>query len=263
MKDDYLWDGTGEPDPEVERLEQMLSVYKHQPKKLDLPARPTVWFPRHLAAAAAIALMAIAGLLVYLNKGSQTPPVVADRNNPAIEQPAPGPQTGPQSNPGEVDNQEGSKPRATDGQIAERRPVRRAPKRVEKPEPENADQNVAGLAYFDLETAKHLEKAEMLLRSFKNVSLDSDDYVAEASYEKELSRKILQRNVQLRLNAEAKGNLPAEELLGSLEPLLLDIANLPERPSQEDVRSVKERILKTEMIPTLQIYSAPIMARND
>jgi hypothetical protein len=60
-----------------------------------------------------------------------------------------------------------------------------------------------------------------------------------------------------------KGNLPAEELLGSLEPLLLDIANLPEKPSQDDMRSVKERIQKTEMIATLQIYSAPIMARND
>ena len=260
MKDDYLWDGTGEPDPEVERLEQMLSVYKYQPKKLDLPAKPTVWFPRHLAAAAAIALMAIAGLLVYLNKGSQAPPTVAFENRPAAEQPAPAPQTGQQPNPGE---QASPKPDAKAQHIAQRQGPKRAPKRVEKAEPEYTDQTVAGLAYFDLETAKHLEKAEMLLRSFKNVSLDSDDSASEASYEKELSRKILQRNVQLRLNAEAKGNLPAEELLGSLEPLLLDIANLPERPSQEDVRSVKERIQKTEMITTLQIYSAPIMARND
>ena len=88
MKDDYLWDGTGEPDPEVERLEQMLSVYKYQPKKLDLPARPSVWFSPRLAAAAALVLMAVAGLLVFLNKDDHTPPTVADKDNTAVEQPA-------------------------------------------------------------------------------------------------------------------------------------------------------------------------------
>ena len=263
MKDDYLWDGTGEPDPEVERLEQMLSVYKYQPKKLDLPARPSVWFSPRLAAAAALVLMAVAGLLVYLNKGEHTPPTVADKGNTAVEQPGPQPGSEPQTNPEDAVKDDLSNPGQTAQQVAKSPAPRRRQKRVERVEPDTVDETVGGLAYFDLETAKHLEKAQMLLRSFKNVSLESDDYVAEASYEKELSRSILQKNVLLRRNAEAKGNLPAEELLGSLEPLLLDIANLPEKPSQDDVRSVKDRIQKTEMITTLQIYSAPIMARND
>jgi hypothetical protein len=156
-----------------------------------------------------------------------------------------------------------SKPDPTMQEIAKSPRPKRAMKKDEKVKPDNPEETVGGLAYFDLETAKHLERAQMLLRSFKNVSLESDDSVADASYEKQLSRSILQKNVLLRRNAEAKGNLPAEELLGSLEPLLLDIANLPEKPSQDDVRSVKERIQKTEMIATLQVYSAPIMARND
>ncbi|HET8678448.1 MAG TPA: hypothetical protein VFO63_21785 [Blastocatellia bacterium] len=262
MKDDYLWDGTGEPDPEVERIEQMLSVYKYQPKKLDLPARPTVWFSPRLAAAAALVMMAIAGLLVYLNKGEQAPPFVAT-DNPVVEQPAPGPVTGSKVNPDDGVKDKASKPGPTTQEVAISPRPRRAVKKDEKVEPDNPEETVGGLAYFDLETAKHLERAQMLLRSFKNVSLESDDSVADASYEKQLSRSILQKNVLLRRNAEAKGNLPAEELLGSLEPLLLDIANLPEKPSQDDVRSVKERIQKTEMIATLQVYSAPIMARND
>ena len=33
MKDDYLWDGSGEPDPEVQKLERVLGSYRH-----DLPA---------------------------------------------------------------------------------------------------------------------------------------------------------------------------------------------------------------------------------
>jgi hypothetical protein len=258
MKDDYLWDGTGEPDPEVERLEQMLSVYKYQPKKLDLPARPTVWFSPRLAAAAAIVMMAIAGLLVYLNKGEQAPPIVAT-DTPVVEQPA----TQTENKQQVLPEQKDSKPGPTVQEIAKSHRPKRAVKRVESVEPDNSDVEVGGLAFFDLETAKHLERAQMLLRSFKNVSLERDDYVTEATYEREISRSILEKNVLLRLNAEAKGNMPAEELLGSLEPLLLDIANLPEKPSQEDVRSVKERIQKTEMITTLQIYSAPIMARND
>lgn len=262
MKDDYLWDGTGEPDPEVERLEQMLSVYKHQPKKLDLPARPTVWFSPRLAAAAALVLMAVAGLWVFLNKGNDQSSIVAT-GGPAVEQPVAEPESGQQVKPGEVVKQADSKPGVTNQQVAQNQRPRRAQKRVERVEPVNSDETVEGLAYFDLETAKHLEKAQMLLRSFKNVSLESDDYAAEASYEKEVSRGILQKNVLLRRNAEAKGNLPAEELLGSLEPLLLDIANLPVKPSQEDVRSVKERIQKTEIITTLQIYSAPIVARSE
>jgi hypothetical protein len=49
-------------------------------------------------------------------------------------------------------------------------------------------------------------------------------------------------------------------LLGSLEPFLLDIANLPDRPSNDDVRSIKERMHKKEIVAALQIYSAPTLS---
>src|SRR5260370_17181507 len=30
MKDDYLWDGSGEPDPEIQKLETALGRYRHR-----------------------------------------------------------------------------------------------------------------------------------------------------------------------------------------------------------------------------------------
>jgi hypothetical protein len=31
-RDDYLWDGSGEPDPEVQRLERLLTQFRHEPR---------------------------------------------------------------------------------------------------------------------------------------------------------------------------------------------------------------------------------------
>lgn len=65
---DYLWDKTGEPDAEVERLEKLLGGLGHQPRALELPPAARVeQAPRGLrsrpalAAAAALALMFLAG----------------------------------------------------------------------------------------------------------------------------------------------------------------------------------------------------------
>ena len=67
MNDDYLWDGSGEPDPEMQRLESVLGRFRHN--------RPAPQFPEHggvgdwlrarvallrLAAVAALALVVIA-----------------------------------------------------------------------------------------------------------------------------------------------------------------------------------------------------------
>ncbi len=65
MSDDYLWDKSGAPDPETERLEHLLGRFHYQPQPLNLPLDPPVttsrrvFFPS-LAAAAAVALLAVA-----------------------------------------------------------------------------------------------------------------------------------------------------------------------------------------------------------
>jgi hypothetical protein len=62
MRDDYLWDRSGEPDPETERLERTLQGLRHQPRPLELPVmRPRRQLFHGLAAAAAIVLMVLAG----------------------------------------------------------------------------------------------------------------------------------------------------------------------------------------------------------
>jgi hypothetical protein len=67
MKEDYLWDKSGEPDPEIERLEQTLGRlrYKRAAEPLPLP-EPARWSPRlsfspALAVAAALLLLLLAG----------------------------------------------------------------------------------------------------------------------------------------------------------------------------------------------------------
>jgi Putative zinc-finger len=108
--------------------------------------------------------------------------------------------------------------------------------------------------FFDFETTRHLEKAQVLLRSFANASSTSAEDLA---YDKRVSRELLLRNILLRREAEGSENAPAKSLLGSLEPLLLDIANLPAMPAAGDLASVKRRIRKSEIVAALQVYSSP------
>ena len=106
----------------------------------------------------------------------------------------------------------------------------------------------------DMQTARHIENAEMLLRSFRNSQLSSGEQNPALSYEKQRSRELLADNILRRRDAETEGNIRTEELLSSLEPILLDIANLPDKPSPDDVRTIKERMQKTEIIAALQFH---------
>jgi len=79
MKDDYLWDGSGEPDPEVEKLERALGRYRHNQlaPAFDLveeihPAKErkpffTLRFSLRLAALAAT-LLIVATLFYFLRR---------------------------------------------------------------------------------------------------------------------------------------------------------------------------------------------------
>jgi hypothetical protein len=79
MNNDYLWDGTGEPDAEVQELEEVLSSLRYQPRPLVLPADIQLaprrrYFPV-LAAAAAIALVALVlGVWLRMQREQISPP---------------------------------------------------------------------------------------------------------------------------------------------------------------------------------------------
>jgi hypothetical protein len=87
---DYLWDKTGEADPEVERLEGLLGGFAHRPGRVELPpevAAPTrTSRPRlaRYAAAAALLLAALAGALVTLRPAeTHEARLPAPQNSPA------------------------------------------------------------------------------------------------------------------------------------------------------------------------------------
>lgn len=107
----------------------------------------------------------------------------------------------------------------------------------------------------EMEIARHVEKAQMLLRSFRNVRLAETSHAPDIAYEKEQSRKLLYRNITLRREAAARGNAPAEKMLNQLEPILLDIANLPDRATARDVRSIERRMQQKEIVAALQVHS--------
>lgn len=114
--------------------------------------------------------------------------------------------------------------------------------------------DVAFSAAEDEETQKHIEQAQNLLRSVRNLEFSDDDTEVDVSYEKDLSRRLLDENVVLRRDAEMSGKYPVKILLSSLEPFLLDIANLPERASPDDLRVIKDRVQKTEIVAALHSY---------
>jgi FecR protein len=85
MNDEYLWDGSGEPDPEIQKLENTLAKFRHQRQAPDFPEitamqQPRFWqkfFPTNwsfglAAATAAILFMAAFGILRWSQKPNTT-----------------------------------------------------------------------------------------------------------------------------------------------------------------------------------------------
>ncbi len=103
----------------------------------------------------------------------------------------------------------------------------------------------------DQETAKHIEQSQNLLRSIRNVQVTDNDDDIDVTYDKALSRRLLSENIILRRDAEAKAQFPTKTLLSDLEPFLIDIANLPDKASSDEVRTIKERVQKTEIVAAL------------
>jgi hypothetical protein len=114
--------------------------------------------------------------------------------------------------------------------------------------------DVALSAAEERETATHIEQAQNLLRSVRNIEGSDDNSDVDVTYEKALSRRLLNENVVLRREAEMRGRFPTKVLLADLEPFLIDIANLPDKAAPNDLRVLKDRVLKTEIVAALQAY---------
>jgi hypothetical protein len=101
-----------------------------------------------------------------------------------------------------------------------------------------------------LSTARHAEQAQNLLRSFRNASATGADDLA---YERGRSQELLYQNIVLRREAARGGKPEVEATLTQLEPILIDIANLPDKPASEDVRSIKNRMERKNIVAMLHV----------
>jgi len=195
---------------------------------------------RPLASLIAVLLLAIAIGIVYLVSRQPEPnKAVADTNKPAPSQPKNEPQ---------------NKPEFVAAQPKPRPHIKRATNRVA---PDQSDVLSSDLAYLDIDeqdTARHIEQTENLLRSIRNVPTTDSDEDIDVTYDKQLSRRLLNENVVLRRDAEMKAKFPTKTILTDLEPFLIDIANLPDHARPEDVRAIKERVQKTEIVAALLVY---------
>jgi hypothetical protein len=102
---DYLWDKTGEPDPEIQQLEEILGTLRYQPRPLEIPTGLRVGreqsffrsFATPLAIAATIAMLLLGlGLFLGLQRLRQSQPqqIVKTPDTPRL-QPNPAPALSP------------------------------------------------------------------------------------------------------------------------------------------------------------------------
>jgi hypothetical protein len=226
-------------------------------------------FPLPLRVAFACLAVAAGAWLLFnrAEKRIAPPPAVVNNAGPGSEQKKLAenneqPRQGEQR-PGEVVAQKErlASPRRARG----RKPERAVEQAYSSRAPERRD---ASADYLDAEIASHVEEAELLMRAFRNIKPSGEQTTFDVSYEKQLSKELLAKNMLLRRsaenrkNAESRKNLAVEDLLSSIEPLLLDIANLPDRPAQDDVRSIKDLMQRQEVVAALQFYSAKATSRN-
>ena len=239
-------------------------------KKILAPVRPTAarrlqWsFGTQAIAFAALAIVAaLIGLVIYQTSNQKAP-----EKQVAVNAPSPVPsasvqpkQAQPEPSPAPNKNNEESSPRRTPAQPA-KRPVVREPKPGEQfaalpiPEPvRSADAQTM--------TAMHFEKSETLLLAFKNVRLTEPGSATEVGYERKRAQQLVYQNMMLRREADAAGDVQSAALLEKLEPILLDIANLPDKPDKDAVRVIRERVERKNIVGLLRVNSTALARALD
>ena len=85
MNDDYLWDKTGQPDPEIQQLEQILGTLRYQPKPLVIPRRN--YFPLLAIAASLLLALLAGGIWLRVRSHDEVPPQQARLETPTPKSP--------------------------------------------------------------------------------------------------------------------------------------------------------------------------------
>jgi hypothetical protein len=178
------------------------------------------------------------------------------RGRPRLARTKPNPRVGPESARVRRDDYGTRRQRREDLNREVPREMARAESTALQPSPAIAAPYSAGslraAADPALRVGRHAERVERLLRSFRNARLTDDDPTLDVADARRQSKRLLHSNIALRREATSAGDLPVEGWLDSLEPVLLDISNLPDKPSPDDVGSIKERIRRRQLVGVLQ-----------
>ena len=242
------------------------------------PARRLGWSfgPSAVAFATLVIAAAIIGLLFYQSSKKsegESQPVAQQTQSPSPAPSGSGEQSRqqPQATPEPGREQPQPSPNKGNDETPRRQPPKkivREPKPGEQfavvPAPVRPDdpQTIRSADAQTL-TAMHFEKSETLLLAFRNVRLNERVAAAEVGYERKRARQLVYQNMMLRREADASGDVQISSLLESLEPILIDIANLPDRPDENAVRVIRQRVERKNIVPLLRVNSTALARALD
>jgi cytoskeletal protein RodZ len=251
-------------DPTVQNraLKKILATPSHA------PARGFAWSFGTSAVAFATLLIvaAIIGLLMYKSSNTRTNDqhLTAQTPRPVPTASVEQKQSEPEASPAPSKDNEQTAPRRSPSPApAKKQPLVREPKPGEQfasipstPEPvRSADAQTM--------TAVHFEKAETLLVAFRNVRLNDPGTAAEVAYERKRAQQLVLQNMMLRREADVAGDVQISSLLENLEPILIDISNLPDKPDKDAVRVIRQRVERKNIVPLLRVNSTALARALD
>ena len=217
-----------------------------------------------LAFAALLIVAAIVGFVAYQKSNQREHKEVAT----VVQTPSPAPAATVE--PAKPETKESPEPPAPNkGSNDEKRsaPVKRPLVREPKPGEQFAAIPAAPervrSADAETMTAIHFETSERLLLAFKNVRLDEPSATEEVSYERKRAKQLVYQNMLLKREADASGDVQVSSLLENLEPILIDIANLPDKPDEDTVRAIRERVERKNIVGLLRVNSAALARALD
>jgi negative regulator of sigma E activity len=243
-------------------LKKMLS------RERRVPALQWAFRTPAVAFATLLIVGAIIGLIIYQSKRYPNTPETAVVQTPSPVPSAtvePNKQPSPEASPEPAKGTEQPNKQDKETQSPRRSaPVRRPPSREPKPgEQFAAIPEPVRSADAETMTAIHFEKSERLLRVFRNVRMNEPGAAAEVGYERKRAQQLIVQNMMLRREADASGDVQISSLLENLEPILIDIANLPAKPDPDAVRVIRERVERKNIVGLLQVNSTALARALD
>jgi negative regulator of sigma E activity len=256
------------PAAQADALKRILGQPVEQPRIS--PAKPKLGWswgfaPRAIAFAAFIVIAALTGFIVYrATQNKQAEPPQITQKNPLPVFVTPTPQATPGNHePVHVDQPKSGSAPAKSKQIRRTSPLVRDGSNIAQVQPDvdtTQPSNTEKAGDIQALTAMHLQKLELLLRAFRNVRAAKAGRPVDVAYEQKLAQQLIVRNMMLKREADAAGDIQVSSLLENLEPILLDIANLPKGAVTDDVRVINQRVERKNIVALLQVNST-VLAR--